>query len=135
MTKTTQREHELMIESRGERLADTRAFIAQTAIACGFDEAHVFDIQVAVGEAVANAIEHGSPLGTENQVKIVCDLGEEALKIEISDQGEFKKAVPRLDAQLNYRGHGVLLMLALMDKVIIDESRYGTKVTLIKDYS
>lgn len=91
-------------------------------------------MQVAVGEAVANAIEHGSPLGEENDIKIICYQGEEALKIEITDQGEFKKAVPRPDKQLNYRGHGVLLMLALMDKVIIDESRYGTKVTLIKRY-
>ena len=134
MIKTAQRERELTIVSQAERLADTRSFVAEVATACGFNESYVFDMQVAVGEAVANAIEHGSPLGEENDIKIICYQDEEALKIEVIDQGEFTKVGPKPDPQLNYRGYGVRLMLALMDKVIIDDTPDGTKVTLIKRY-
>jgi anti-sigma regulatory factor (Ser/Thr protein kinase) len=134
LIETKQYECELIIPSQGERLADTRAFIARTAKMCGFSKAKVFDIQVAVGEAVANAIEHGSPNGEEDTVNIVCCQEEKCLRIMIADQGTFRKAVPQPENKLSYRGHGILLMLALMDKVTIDESPNGTTVTLIKRY-
>lgn len=134
MIETTVRERELTIPGTSDQLVKARKFIARTAQACGFDEAKTYDLQVAVGEAVANAIEHGSLPEKTGFVRIICLQSDEALMVTIVDQGVFKKAIPKPDSQINSRGHGILLMLALMDKVSIDESPDGTRVTLSKRY-
>jgi anti-sigma regulatory factor (Ser/Thr protein kinase) len=123
---------DLQIQSRGSNLAKVRKFIEQLSQQCGFNEADVFDIKVAVGEACANAIEHGSPKGKKNIVKIRFSFRNNCLVIEVTDQGVFKPRFPSLDSQLNYRGRGIPFMLALMDDVEIRESENGTTVKLVK---
>lgn len=122
----------LEIASRGRNLAKVRAFIEKLAFECGFDDSDVFEIKVAVGEACANAIEHGSPKGAANTVRIITDYSQECLEIEVVDEGVFKPRFPAFDSQLNYRGRGIPFMLALMDEVEIKESEEGTTVRLVK---
>ena len=125
---------ELDVASKGDNLAKVRNFVADIAKDCGFDEHVIYDIKVAVGEAIANAVEHGSPDGESNHVKVVCGCDDDALTIKIIDEGVFRRAVPSPEENIAYRGHGILLMLALMDKVTIDESAEGTTVSLTKHY-
>ena len=54
--------------------------------------------------------------------------------MKVADEGVFKNSLPGPGEVANYRGHGILLMLALMDKVTIDESPRGTTVHLTKNY-
>lgn len=122
----------LKIDSRGEELASARNYIAGIAEGLGFDKSAVYDIKVAVGEALANAIEHGSPQAQTNKVKISCRHTTDEMTIKISDEGVFKREIPSGGPNSGYRGHGIHLMLALMDAVMIDESPHGTTVSLVK---
>lgn len=123
---------ELEVASHGKNLAKVRGFIEKFAIECGFAESEVFEIKVAVGEACANAIEHGSPQGRRANVRVACVYSDKCLDIEVVDEGAFKPRFPAFDSQLNYRGRGIPFMLALMDEVEIKESDEGTTVRLVK---
>jgi len=122
----------LELPSQGNKLVKVRGFIEKLAADCGFTEADVFDLKVAVGEACANAIEHGSPHGKTNSIQVVCTFENNCLEVEVIDEGVFKPRFPAFDSQLNYRGRGIPFMLALMDEVEIKESDEGTTVRLVK---
>ena len=122
----------LEIPSQGNKLVKVRQFIERLAKECGFNESDVFDLKVAIGEACANAIEHGSPRGKRDVIKITYQFENDTAIIEVSDEGIFKPRFPAFDAQLNYRGRGIPFMLALMDEVEIKESPQGTTVRLVK---
>lgn len=116
-------------------LGKARSFVADVALRCKFSEQEIFDIKLAVGEALANAIEHGSPEGPKNVITVTCHCNEDDLLIKVTDQGSFKRMLPLgTNSEADFRGRGVLLMLALMDKVSIDESENGTTVYLTKKY-
>lgn len=132
MGETSDKHFELVVRCTGDSLARVRSFAADIAARLGFTGHDIYDIKVAVGEAIANAIEHGSPRGEENHAKITCLFDKGVLTIKIIDEGIFRRAIPSPDDTVNYRGHGILLMLALMDRVTIDESPNGTTVSLTK---
>lgn len=131
-------EQSLTLPSKGENLALLRHFVIDFAKQCEFTEDDVFDISVAVGEACSNALEHGSPEKEKNNIYLICTCTNDHLLIHVKDEGRFNKRsnfVP-----LNHEdnsgpsGRGVMLMLAVMDKVSVDENTDGTTVTLIKNH-
>lgn len=127
--------HELKISGHPRHLAEGRAFVAGVARRCRFNETEIFDIKLAVGEALANAIEHGSPRGAQDTITIDCYCNHKDLKITVKDQGTYMGILPNIqNMELDYRGRGILLMLALMDKVSIDELENGTAVSLTKKH-
>lgn len=126
---------EIEIPGQGRKLAVIRKFIDRLATECGFNDTDRFDLKVAVGEACANSIEHGSPRGKRDKIKITFEFENEFAVIEIKDEGVFKPRFPSFDSQLNYRGRGIPFMLALMDEVEIKESKSGTTVRLVKKKS
>ncbi len=125
----------LTFNSDTKNLAKARDFVANVARNFNFSEQDLFDIKVAVGEACANSIEHGSPRGKDSLVTVTCYCKKHNLVIEISDEGRFKRNLPSSNVgERDYRGRGILLMLALMDRVSIDETEKGTKVKLTKHF-
>lgn len=122
----------LEIPSQGSKLLRARRFVEKLAAECGYNKSDIFDLKVSVGEACANAIEHGSPGGKRNTIKVNFEYKDNCAVIEVSDEGVFKPRFPALDTQLNYRGRGIPFMLALMDEVEIKESERGTTVRLVK---
>lgn len=125
-------ERSITIPSNLSNLAEARRFVAETAAECGFGEDDIYAIKLATGEAVANAVEHGSPDGEANCVTITCLRKKNNFLVVVKDEGHFKKRVPGPSGEDNYRGRGIPLMLAVMDKVTIDEKSDGTRVTLTK---
>ncbi|MCL6471780.1 MAG: ATP-binding protein [Firmicutes bacterium] len=126
-------EKEIAIRSESVNLATVRNHIREIGESCNLSERQIFDLQVAVGEATANAIEHGSPVGPDNIVLIKARCDGKALVIVVKDQGKFKRRMPDPGIeQTNFRGRGIPLMLALMDRVTIDEGKEGTSVILMK---
>jgi len=123
---------ELEITGQGRKLVAVRKFIDKMAEESGFNETDKFDIKVAVGEACANAIEHGSPRGKRDKVRVSFIFENDYAIIEVIDEGIFKPRFPSFDSQLNYRGRGIPFMLALMDEVEIKERKGGTTVRLVK---
>jgi anti-sigma regulatory factor (Ser/Thr protein kinase) len=111
-------------------LYDIRQFVRDRAAAAAFSEAMTNDLLLAVSEAAANSIIHtNSP-----EIRLTWAIADECVQVEIRDLGIFKKRVrmPEVEGQ---GGHGIPLMMALVDEVTIQEGtprRPGTMVRLIK---
>ena len=133
-TETT----ELALPSRLEAIDAAAAQAARVAAASGVDEAGLFGIDLAVREAVANAVKHGNQFDETKTVKITFEMLPEQIVIQIEDQGAgFNvEAVPDpTDAEhlLSESGRGILFMRNFMDEVVWTRAAAGgTIVKLTK---
>jgi serine/threonine-protein kinase RsbW len=95
-------------------------------------------IELAIGEACANAIEHGSPSGADNSFTLRCSLvqQESALVFEVEDEGrEFALTnltlshAPDLYAE---HGRGLFLINQIMDEVTLRSMPSGLNIRMVK---
>ncbi len=117
----------IVFAGRLDQLARIREFAGKAATDAHLDEARTYNLQVAVSEASANAIEHGLPAGNLS-LSSLCEGGR--LTIIVSHPGCF---LPRSgeDPARSHRGMGVPLMLALTDEVTVSHPPgAGTRVSL-----
>jgi serine phosphatase RsbU (regulator of sigma subunit)/anti-sigma regulatory factor (Ser/Thr protein kinase) len=82
---------------------------------------------VAIGEAVANAIDHGSRGDDTQIVKVELAVRDDRLIASVSDSGQWQ---PGVEGHFSGRGRGHLIMEALTEDVDIDTDPQGTIVTL-----
>jgi serine/threonine-protein kinase RsbW len=94
----------------------------------------VEDMKVALSEACANAICHGSPNGPRNCFHVTCLLSRDELVMEVADEGAGFAAGRRtgLPEEFAASGRGIFLMEHLCDRVEVEPRRPGTAVRLIK---
>jgi anti-sigma regulatory factor (Ser/Thr protein kinase) len=90
----------------------------------GIDEDRRFSIISAVGEAIANAIEHAYS-GTPGTVRLSVRIENAMVRVYIEDCGVWRPAEKR-----DERGRGIPLMRALMDRVEIRTDRSSTRVRM-----
>jgi serine phosphatase RsbU (regulator of sigma subunit)/anti-sigma regulatory factor (Ser/Thr protein kinase) len=90
----------------------------------GLDEDGRFALITAVGEAIANAVEHAY-IGTPGLVRVSAQANDDTLVVSIEDEGKWKPAQRR-----DERGRGLPLMRALMDAVEIRTHQARTEVRL-----
>jgi anti-sigma B factor antagonist len=100
------------------QLAMARARLAEIVAPLGLSDSSVFDMKVAVGEALANAVRHGSPRGQGDTVCVEVRAYPDRVDVVVSDSGCGYDGVirPSRDA-FAPSGRGVLFMRALMDAV------------------
>jgi PAS domain S-box-containing protein len=84
------------------------------------------EVLLAVGEAVANAIEHGST-HPDDVVRVEGAFDGDALIVSVTDSGRWQ---PGIEGYFSGRGRGHLLMRALTADVDVDSDQHGTIVTL-----
>lgn len=111
-------------------LYEIRQFVRLRGAAGALPEAVVNDLLLAVSEAAANSIIHT----TTPSIELTWAVRRDCVHVEIKDQGVFKKRVrmPEVEGQ---GGHGIPLMMALVDEVTIQEGTArepGTLVRLVK---
>ena len=96
----------------------------------GFPQQQLSDIETAIGEALANAAEHGHRVESRFDVRIFVERA--MLVIEVQDDGAGFVAQPLDDEPVHDapRGFGIYLMRHLMDEV--DYNAGGTCVRLAK---
>jgi PAS domain S-box-containing protein len=90
--------------------ARVRSSLRETAERLGFPEERIFDIQVAVGEALANAIEHAHGAG---EIEVRAAVLYDGLEVTVRGAGDFH--VPRGNEKREHRGLGLPLMATLSD--------------------
>lgn len=102
----------------------------------------VEDLKVAISEACANAICHGSPQGMSNTFSVTCCLGGDELVIEVEDQGRgfSPAAIASLPDGYSPSGRGMFIMQHLCDNFDVVRRPDGTLVRMVKhlgqpDYS
>ncbi len=95
---------------------EARDAVTDYARLCGFTSRDVHDIEIAVGEALANAVEHGAKnLGF---ITVLCSYNGRCITIEVQDEGTgFDYAAKRSREPHAVRGFGITIMRSLMDEV------------------
>jgi len=123
---------EMTIRADLSRLAEIRRFTDRACRAYGFPPEVCFQIKLAMSEAVANAIEHGSTT-PDDPIRLQVVNEGEALAFYVSDGGTFIDPSMVYDHDLlAERGRGLGFIELLMDDVSINPSPEGTVIRFAK---
>jgi anti-sigma regulatory factor (Ser/Thr protein kinase) len=111
-------------------LHQVRQFVRSQGRQAGLSQNVVDELQLAVSEACANSVLHADT----RHVEVRWQLGESRVEVEVRDEGVFRRRVriPEVDGS---GGHGLPLMMALVDEFSMVEGtdrRRGTVVKLVK---
>jgi serine/threonine-protein kinase RsbW len=123
---------EMTITADLSRLAEIRRFTDRACRAYGFPPDVCFQIKLAMSEAVANAIEHGSTT-PDDPIRLQVVYEGDALAFYVSDGGTFIEPSMVYDHDLmDERGRGLGFIELLMDDVSINPSPEGTVIRFAK---
>ena len=129
---------ELILESKLENVEQAEEAARSVSAKLGFDEEAEFHIEMAVHEAVINAIHHGNKEDPEKKVYIKFLVSEDRLEIRVRDEGLGfdPSALPDPLARenlLNISGRGIFLVRKFMDEFRVENPPAGgTEVIMIK---
>ena len=95
----------------------------------------VYNLQLAVGEICANAIEHGNKCAPDKSVRLSYAVHQHRLLFQVEDEGEGFNPEDLPDPTkpenlLKKRGRGIFLACSLVDEIIFQDK--GRKVILVK---
>ena len=113
---------ELSLPSRFESVSEAAAAVAQYMNRLGIDEGMAFGVDMAVREAVTNAVLHGNKLDEAKAVDLKLKNSPEAFEIIVHDQGRgFNPSdIPdptKEENILKTSGRGIFFMRNFMDAV------------------
>ncbi|MBI2842459.1 MAG: ATP-binding protein [Armatimonadetes bacterium] len=125
---------EFQVPMQGKYLSLVRKGVKSLAAGAGFGEDDCQDIEVAIGEAVTNAICHGRPQAGAGSLRVRCYIGAGQIRVEVEDEGRttcvpLPQRVPDPD---NEHGRGWFLIHRLMDGVSVSCSERGLLVRMVK---
>jgi anti-sigma regulatory factor (Ser/Thr protein kinase) len=129
-------EHEFTFPATTRQLRAARKRVSAFAEVAGLDDAALFELDVAVAEALANAVVHGSPHGADDDVRVRFFCYQDQVAVEVVDGGDGMSATPICappDAATS--GRGIHFMRALADAVHYTCGPLGTRVLLVKQRS
>ncbi|MGH8979499.1 MAG: SpoIIE family protein phosphatase, partial [Acidimicrobiales bacterium] len=87
-----------------------------------------YAVLVCVGEAVANAMEHGNHLDATKTVTVEVFIENDEISSTVTDAGQWE--VDSADTRrLATRGRGLTLIHGMSDEVAVERTRLGTRVT------
>ncbi len=123
----------LVMEPGVENLAQIREQVCDLLAPLRFTDAALFDIKVALGEALANAVRHGS-VDEQGLVTVGIHAFQDRIVIDVTDVGTgFNGEHVCSDDLYAAGGRGIMFMRALMDSVVFTTALAGgTVVTLVK---
>jgi serine/threonine-protein kinase RsbW len=136
----TEQTTRLVLPSHIEAVADAAAAAADFARNCGVADEIAFGVDMAVREAITNAIVHGNKEDDAKQVEVTFNCSPHAVEIEVRDQGlGFDPAtVPDPTAVENLMktsGRGNFLIRSFMDEVTWRPGpEGGTMVRMVKKF-
>ncbi|MEU4311952.1 ATP-binding protein [Nocardia sp. NPDC024068] len=116
----------LEFPARPEQLVRVRHAVKDWLSGLPLDERRAYDVLLAVGEACANAVEHGHR-GDGGTIRLCCAAGTSGLRITVTDHGSWKTPDHRPDTA---RGRGMAIIRALIPDVEVVCSSHGTIVDM-----
>lgn len=102
-----------------------RAAVRQLGVDAGLAEEKVEDLQLAVSEAVTNAIQHGGR--AKGEVLVEAQVAGREVRVSVSDQGGGMR--PRADSP--GLGLGLPIMAAVSDHFEVVSDGDGTRVNMV----
>ena len=100
-------------------------------------EEEAAQIELAVGEAVGNVLEHAHRFDASLPVRVEFRCDDGALQVDVFDHGPGfdMTAVPALDPEsLSSDGRGIYIMHALMDEVSYELGASGNRLRMVKRF-
>jgi serine/threonine-protein kinase RsbW len=131
---------EIKLPSRIEAVEEAAAAVAELVNRSGIDENAAFGIDMAVREAVTNAVLHGNKQDETKFVEVTLTSFSAALEIKVHDQGPGfnPEAVPdptKDENILKSSGRGIFFMRNFMDEVDwVIRPEGGTTVRMVKRF-
>jgi serine/threonine-protein kinase RsbW len=129
---------EVILESKLSNVEQVEDAARNIAAKLGFDDQAQFHIEMAVHEAVINAIHHGNKEDPSKKVYIKFLVFDNRLEVRVRDEGEgFDPGnIPDPLAEeniLNVSGRGIFLVRKFMDELRVEKSPAGgTEVIMVK---
>ncbi|TAM81677.1 MAG: ATP-binding protein [Acidobacteria bacterium] len=129
---------EVILESNLANVETAEETARSVAARVGFDEEGEFHIEMAVHEAVINAIHHGNKEDPSKKVHIRFLVFEDGIEIHVRDEGQGfdLSTVPDPLARENIlsdSGRGIFLVRKFMDEFRVEKSSAGgTEVIMAK---
>lgn len=126
----------LELSSELRHLKTVRLWLGKVCREAGMNREQSSDLQLAVGEAFTNCVEHGYDYDPEGTVKLRADLLDDCLIVLIQDRGKSfdvdLSEEPDL-SEAHEGGYGLFLMKRLTDRIeIVSDDAKGTTITLTK---
>lgn len=126
-------EHEFTFPATTRQLRAARRKVGAFAEVAGLDADDLFELNVAVAEALANAVVHGSPNGADDDVHVRFFCYEDEVAVEVVDGGGGMDVTPICaPPAAATSGRGIHFMRALTDAVHYTCGPMGTRVLLVK---
>ena len=131
---------ELTLPSRIEAVNEAAAAVAEVLKRAGASEEAVFAIDMAVREAVTNAVLHGNKRDEAKAVRVNLKTSPDSLELSVHDEGTGfnPEAVPDPTAAENIMktsGRGIFFMRNFMDEVEwLIRPGGGTTVRMVKRF-
>ena len=124
----------LEIPSSPEYVAIVRQAVEGIAKRMAFNSGQIEDLKLAVGEACTNAVKHGCPKSSSDNVEIRCIVVSDGLLVEIRNsifECEYPK-VPDYPDTSKEGGFGLYLIHRLMDEVDMSWEQERATIKMLK---
>ena len=108
-----------------------RRMVEQFAYENGVRGTELADLTSAVGEALANAAQHGFRPDTD--IRVRCEADFERVVVEVEDEGPGFAPAPTLGGKREAPGNGLTIMFCLVDRVSFEKN--GRVIRLEKKFS
>ncbi len=126
-------QHVFSFPAEDHELPNARRRVVGFAEICGMDGARLFELHVAVGEALANALRHGSPQGADDDITVRFFCYPDEVAVEVGDHGQGMDAAPICaPGPTQPGGRGIHFMRTLTDDMLFACGPTGTRVLLVK---
>ncbi len=130
-----QKEYNLTIPSKLEKLIEVETFAEKISTASGLSKDQSNNIAIAITEAVGNAIVHGNQKNPKKKVIIRFRVWQKKITIEVKDEGKGfnpDKLLNPLKPEniMKESGRGIFILKSLMDSVSFDFSPKGSTIRM-----
>jgi len=126
----------LLLPCRSDSVPTVRALLRRDLDQWGIADDVADGILLATGEAVTNAVVHGSWGQQDSAMVVRWALAGARFSFSVQDRGpgfdSSRAAMSRRAHPSQNRGRGLYIMHALMDRVVVDSGLSGTRIMLEK---
>jgi serine/threonine-protein kinase RsbW len=124
----------LTIPAKAEYITLCRLALAGISHLRPVTDETLHDLKLALTEACTNSIRHAYDAGSEGIVRIVYELDDEKISIEVTDEGEGFVLDEALEAdRMSESGLGIAIIRALADEVEIEPGNgHGSRLRFVK---
>lgn len=131
----TRRKRQCRLDGHCESIADICAWVDDLMADYNYPQRDRFHVELALGEALTNAVKHGNGNNSDAGVRLEVDVQRDEIRLRIEDGGRGfnhrRLADPTDDAHIDLpHGRGVFLMREFMTRVCFNEA--GNAVTMWK---